>query len=89
MVSGLIEEQDVSPEKHRTSEGEFHLPTTGQTADSLLLALIVEPDGGESLDDLGLSGEDTLVSQYEREDRGIFFAAINVVLDIEGADVVG
>ena len=89
VVGRLIEEQDVGLEEHGTRERELHLPTTGQGADSLLLALVVEADGGESLDDLRLAGLDTLVAEDELQDRGVLLAAVDVVLDVEGADLVG
>jgi hypothetical protein len=89
MVSRLIEEQDVSLEQHCTSKGELHLPPSGQAADGLGLTLIGEADGGEGLDDLLLGCFDALVRNDELEDRGVFLAAIDIVLDVEGADFVG
>ena len=89
VVGRLIEKQDVGLEEHGARKGELHLPATGQGADSLLLALIVEADGGEGLNNLRLAGLDTLVAEDELQDRGVLLAAVDVVLDVEGADLVG
>ena len=55
----------------------------------MLLPLVIETDGREGLNDLILVSENALVRKDELEDRGILFAAIDVVLDVEGADLVG
>lgn len=89
MVSGLVEEQDIGLEEHSASKGELHLPTTGKGANGVSLALIGETDGGEGLDDLLLGDDDTLVGENELKDRGILLGTINVVLDVEGTDLVG
>ncbi len=67
MVSGLIEQEDVSPEEHSPGEGELHLPTTRQRTDCLGLTFVTEADRGECLDDVCFGGEDTLVTQNELE----------------------
>ena len=54
----------------------------------MLLPLIREADGGEGLDDLLLGGLDTRVGQDEVENSGVGLAAVDVVLDVEGADLV-
>jgi len=89
MVSRLIEKEDISLEEHSTSKGQLHLPTTRQATDRLRLTNFIETDSGESLLDLGLSGKDTLVINDELEDRGIFLATIDIVLDVESANLVG
>ena len=55
----------------------------------MLLPLVVEPDGSEGLNDFRLVSEDTLIGKDKLEDRSIFLATIDVVLDVEGADLVG
>jgi hypothetical protein len=50
---------------------------------------VIEADGRKGLDDLLLGGEDALVSKNELEDGGVLLAAIDVVLDVERADLVG
>ena len=89
VVGRLIEKQDIGLEEHGARKGELHLPATGQGADSLLLTLIVEADGGEGLNDLLLSGLDALVGEDEGKDGGIGLGSVNVVLDVERADLVG
>ena len=68
MVSGLIEQQDISLEEHSAGQRELHLPTTGQAANGLLLTLVAETDRRESLDTLLMSGLDTLVTEDKLED---------------------
>ena len=89
VVGRLIEQEDVSAEEHGAGERELHLPTTREGADRGLLALIGETDGRERLDDLLAGRLNTLVRDDELEDRGILLATVNVVLDVEGADLVG
>lgn len=88
MVSRLIEKEDVRLEEHSAGKGELHLPTTRKAADSLSLAFIGETDGGEGLDDLLTSSLNTLVADDELEDRGVFLGSIDVVLDVESADLI-
>ena len=89
VVSGLVEQEDVSLEEHGTGQCELHLPTTRQTANGLLLPLIGEADGSESLNDLLLGRLDALVGEDEVKDGGVGLATVDVVLDIERADLVG
>jgi hypothetical protein len=89
VVSRLIKEKNVSLEEHGPCECKLHLPTTGQTADCLLLALIAETDGGKGLDDLLFISEDARIGQDELEHRRIGLATVDVVFDIEGTDLVG
>ena len=63
MVSGLVKQENISFEQHSTGKGKLHLPTTGQRADGVLLTLITETDGSQSLDDLSLISEDTFVAK--------------------------
>ena len=86
MVSGLIEQEDVSPEEHSTSESKLHLPTTRETTDSLRSSL--KPTDREGLPDLRLFSKDTLVIENELQDRSILLTSVNIVLDIESADFV-
>ena len=89
MVSGLIEKEDVSLEEHGTGKCELHLPTTRETANGLGLTLIRETDGSKSLNDLRLADQDALVVKDELKNRGVLLAAINVVLDVKSADLIG
>lgn len=52
------------------------------------LALIVETNRCQGLDDLLLIGENALVGEDELEDGSFFLGAIDVVLDVERADLV-
>jgi hypothetical protein len=88
MVSRLIEKEDVSLEEHSAGKREFHLPTTGEAANGLALALIGETDGSKSLNDLLLVNHDALVVKNELENRGVLLATIDVVLDVEGANLI-
>jgi hypothetical protein len=89
VVSGLVEQENVGLEEHGTSEGELHLPATREGANAVGLALIVEAERLEGLDDLLLLAENTLVVENELENRSVLIRAVNVVLDVEGADLVG
>jgi hypothetical protein len=88
MVSGLIEQEDVSLEQHGTGKSQLHLPTTRKTSNSMSLALIVETDRGEGRNNLRLVSEDTLVTQDEVEHRGLSLGTVDVVLDVEGSDLI-
>lgn len=88
MVSRLIEQEDIRFEEHRTGEGEFHLPTTGQAANRLSLTLIAEADRGKGGDGLLPGALNALVRDNELKDRCVFLAAVDIMLDVEGADLV-
>ena len=51
--------------------------------------LLVEADRCKNLNDLLFAHEDTLIGQDELKNRGMLLGADNVVLDIEGVDLVG
>ena len=53
------------------------------------LALFVKVNRCESLNDLPLTRENALISQDELKHRGVLLGSINVVLDLEGADLIG
>jgi len=53
------------------------------------LALIVEAERLEGLDDLLLVAENALVLEDKLEDRGVGVRTVNVVLDVKGANFVG
>ena len=53
------------------------------------LTLVVEANGSKSLDNLGLVGVDTRIRQDELENGSLGLRAVDVVLDVEGADLVG
>lgn len=89
MVSRLVQEKDVSLEEHGTSKSELHLPTTGQATNGVLLALIREADGSKGLDDLLLASLNALIRDDELENGGVGFAAIDIVLDVECANLIG
>ena len=89
VVSGLIEQEDVGLEEHGAGQCELHLPTTREGANGLSLSLVRETDRSEGLDDLLLANLDTLVGQNELEDGCLLLAAVNVMLDVESADLVG
>ena len=55
----------------------------------MLLAFIVKANGGESLLDLFRSGLDARVGDDEVKNRSVGLATIDIVLDVEGADLVG
>ena len=88
MVSRLIEQEDVSLEQDSTSQCKLHLPTTRERTDGLRLALVREADGRERLDDLLAGSLDALVGADELENGGVLPGAVDVVLDVEGADLV-
>lgn len=89
MVGGLIEEEDIGLEENGASEGELHLPSSGEGSDGGLLTLGGEADGLEDLAALGLGLEDTLVLEDERDDGVLGLITIDIVLDVESADDVG
>ena len=89
MVRRLVEEENVGLEEHGASKRELHLPTTRERTNGVLLALVSETDRGEGLDDLLLGHNDALVREDEVKDRGVLLRAVNVVLDVERADLVG
>lgn len=89
MVGGLIEEEDIGLEENGASEGELHLPSSGEGSDSGLLALGGEANGLEDGAALGLGLEDTLVLDDERDDGVLGLVSVDIVLDVEGADLVG
>ena len=86
MVSGFVEQEDIGLEEHRTSQSQFHLPTTGKSTDSTLLAFVVETDSTEGFNDLSFGTLDTLVVKDELKDGCVFLRTVNVVLDVEGSD---
>jgi hypothetical protein len=88
MVSRLIKQENVSPEKHGPSKSELHLPTTRKRSDSLLLTFVGETNRGKGLYDFGLVSQDTLVGKDELENTGVFLTTVNVVLDVEGPDFI-
>ena len=88
MVGRLVEQEDVGLEEHRTGERELHLPATRERADGLSLALVGEADGRERLDGPLASRLDTLIGADELQNGGVP-GAVDVVLDVEGADLVG
>jgi len=51
-----------------------------------VLALIVEANSGEGLDDLSLSGLDARVADNELQNSGVLLAIIDIVLDVERAN---
>jgi len=89
VVGGLIEEEDIGLEEDGASEGELHLPSSGEGSDGGLLALGGEADGLEDGAALGLGLEDTLVLDDERDDGVLGLVSVDIVLDVEGADLVG
>lgn len=89
MVRRLIEEKDVGFEEDRTRERELHLPSSRERTDRGLLTLASETDSLEDLAALVLSLEDTLVLDDERDDRVLRLVSVDIVLDVEGADLVG
>lgn len=89
MVGGLIEEENIGLEENGASESELHLPSSGEGSDGGLLALGGETDGLEDLAALGLGLEDTLVLDDERDDGVLGLVSVDIVLDVEGADLVG
>ena len=88
MVSGLIKEKNVCLEQHRAGQCKLHLPTTRQTADGLSLTLVTETNRCKGLDDVLPGGENTLVSDNELKNGSVFFAPVNVVLNIKGANLI-
>ena len=88
MVGRLIEQEDVSAEEHGAGKRELHLPTTGERADRGPLALIGETDGRERLNDLLASRLNTLVRDDEVKDGSVGLGTVDIVLDVEGADLV-
>lgn len=88
MVRRLIKQENVRLEQHRTRKSKLHLPTTGQAADGLLLTLLRESDGRERFDDLLLIRLDAGVRQDERQNRRIRLGAVDVVLDVERANLI-
>jgi hypothetical protein len=89
VVGGLIEEEDIGLEEDGASEGELHLPSSGERSDGGLLALGGEADGLEDGAALGLGLENTLVLDDERDDGVLGLVSVDIVLDVEGADLVG
>jgi hypothetical protein len=88
VVRWLVEEEDVRLEQNGARERELHLPTTGERADTLALAHVVEADGRECLDDLLLARLNALRLEDEVEDSRLLLSAVDVVLDVERADLV-
>jgi hypothetical protein len=89
MVSGLIQQEDVGLEQHRSGKSELHLPTTGQAGDRLGLTLITETDRGKGGNGLLPGALDTLVGDDELENGGVLLASVDVVLNVEGAYLIG
>jgi hypothetical protein len=54
----------------------------------VLLSLVAETDGGKRFLDLSLVGKHALIVQDELEDRGVSLGAINIMLNIEGMDLL-
>jgi hypothetical protein len=88
MVSRFVEQEDVGLEQHGTGKSQLHLPATREASDGMPLALIIETDGGEGRDDLGLVSEDTAVAQNEVKDGSFGLRTVNVVLNVECSDHV-
>ena len=51
--------------------------------------LLIEADRCKNLNDLLFACEDTLIGQDELKNRVMLLGAVDVMLDIEGADLVG
>ena len=88
MVGRLIEQEDVGLEEHSAGKRELHLPTTRERTNSMSLTNIIETDGTKSLDDLLARSLDTLIAEDELENRDGLLGTIDIVLDVEGADLV-
>ena len=60
-------------------------PGSRLQAGPITALLLIETDRRENLNHLLLGGEKALIGQDKWEDRGIFFRAVDVVLDVECA----
>ncbi|CAG8698874.1 16981_t:CDS:2, partial [Acaulospora colombiana] len=89
VVSRLIEQENVSLEEHCTGKCKLHLPTTREGADRVSLPLVIETNRGEGVNDFLPFSENALVREDKVEDGGRLFASVNVVLDVESADLFG
>ena len=89
MVGRFIEEKDIGFEEDSTSEGELHLPSSGERSDSGFLTFASETDSLENLTALVFSLEDTLVLDDERDDRVLSLVTVDIVFDVESSDLVG
>lgn len=88
MVSRLIEKEDIGLEQHGAGKGKLHLPTTRKGSNRLSLALIRESDRGKGLDDLLATDENASIREDELKYGGALLAAVNVVFDVESADLI-
>lgn len=89
MVGRLIKQKNIGLEEDSAGKREFHLPTTRERANALALTDLVKADRGEGLDDFLLAGEDAGVREDEVEYGGVLLRAVDIVLDVEGTDLVG
>jgi hypothetical protein len=88
MVSRLIEKKNVGLKEHSTSESQLHLPTTRKGSNGLSLTGAIKANRGKDLLDFSLIGEDALVIDNELKNRGTFLTTVDVMFDIESADLV-
>lgn len=88
MIGRLIEKKNVGLEEHSTGESQLHLPTTRKGTNGLGLAGAIKADGGKNFLDFSLIGENALVIDDELKNGDAFFTAIDVMFDVESADLV-
>lgn len=75
-------------EENGASERKLHLPSSREGSDGGLLAIRSEADRLEDGAALGLRLEDTRVLENERDDRVLGLVSVDVVLDVEGTNLV-
>jgi hypothetical protein len=88
MVRRFVEKENVSLEENSARESKLHLPATRERADRLALTNVVKPDRRKSFDDLLLLCLDSLVADDELKDGRVLLRAVDVVLDIEGPNLI-
>ena len=88
VVSRLVKEKNVGLEEHCSGQSQLHFPTSRQATNCILLAFVVETDRGEGVDDLCFRRKDTFVGQNELQDRSVGIATVDIMLDVEGTDLV-
>jgi hypothetical protein len=78
VVSQLIKQKDVGLEQHHASKCKLHLPTTREGSNGRLLAVTVEANRFENLNDLLLGVKDALIREDTLKNRSVFLGAIDV-----------
>mmetsp|Transcript_2786 Transcript_2786/g.7400 ORF Transcript_2786/g.7400 Transcript_2786/m.7400 type:complete len:584 (-) Transcript_2786:148-1899(-) len=92
MVRGLVEEEDIRLHEDGASERELHLPPAGERHDGTVDHALGELERREGRLDVSRGGAvalDDFVVQHELDDGHVVLVALDVVLDVHGAELLG